>query len=92
MNTSSTEKGNGKLPTTQKPEQNLASKSASPQLFSFHTQVAEGNRPLNSLTGFQGGTGSLGKGLTGQVGGTSPLGKGIGGQVSGTDLFSKDVA
>ncbi len=92
MNTSSTEKGNGKLPTTQKPEQNLASKSASPQPFSFHTQVAEGNRPLNSLTGFQGGTGSLGKGLTGQVGGTSPLGKGIGGQVSGTDLFSKDVA
>ena len=92
MNTSLTEKGNGKLPTTQKPEQNLASKSASPQLFSFHTQVAEGNRPLNSLTGFQGGTGSLGKGLTGQVGGTSPLGKGIGGQVSGTDLFSKDVA
>ena len=92
MNTSLTEKGNGKLPTTQKPEQNLASKSASPQPFSFHTQVAEGNRPLNSLTGFQGGTGSLGKGLTGQVGGTSPLGKGIGGQVSGTDLFSKDVA
>ena len=90
--TSLTEKGNGKLPTTQKPEQNLASKSASPQPFSFHTQVAEGNRPLNSLTGFQGGTGSLGKGLTGQVGGTSPLGKGIGGQVSGTDLFSKDVA
>lgn len=78
MNTSLTEKGNGKLPTTQKPEQNLASKSASPQPFSFHTQVAEGNRPLNSLTGFQGGTGSLGKG--------------IGGQVSGTDLFSKDVA
>ena len=78
MNTSLTEKGNGKLPTTQKPEQNLASKSASPQPFSFHTQVAEGNRPLNSLTGFQGGT--------------SPLGKGIGGQVSGTDLFSKDVA
>ena len=92
MNTSLTEKGNGKLPTTQKPEQNLVSKSASPQPFSFHTQVAEGNRPLNSLTGFQGGTGSLGKGLTGQVGGTSPLGKGIGGQVSGTDLFSKDVA
>jgi len=92
LNTSLTEKGNGKLPTTQKPEQNLASKSASPQPFSFHTQVAEGNRPLNSLTGFQGGTGSLGKGLTGQVGGTSPLGKGIGGQVSGTDLFSKDVA
>ena len=92
MNTSLTEKGNGKLPTTQKPEQNLASKSASPQPFSFHTQVAEGNRPLNSLTGFQGGTGSLGKGLTGQVGGTSPLGNGIGGQVSGTDLFSKDVA
>lgn len=91
MNTSSTEKGNGKLPTTQKPEQNLASKSASPQPFSFHTQVAEGSHPLNSLTGFQGGTGSLGKGLAGQVGGTSPLGKGIGGQVSGTDLFSKDV-
>ncbi len=67
MNTSSTEKGNGKLPTTQKSEQNLASKSVSPHPFSFHTQVAEGNRPLNSLTGFQGGTGSLGKGLTGSL-------------------------